>query len=427
MSPQSSPGGAPALPAPHDAGPSGRASIAPSAPRKVRQRLPLPALLVMALMGFILIATETMPAGLLPQIAAGLDVSLGTAGQLVSAYALGTVLLSIPAMALTRGMRRKPVFLVGIVGFLLVNTVAALSADIALTLAARFVAGAFSGLLWGMLAGYARRITDPGLAGRALAIASLGTPLGLALGTPIGSWLGAGFGWRWSFGALTALTLLALVLAAVLVPDAPGQRAESQISLARVLAIPGVAAILAVIFAWMLAHNTVYTYFAAYLGSARVPVTVDVALAVFGACALLGLGITGALIDRAPRLLVLASLLLFLAAGGIFFTGSHSPAAVLLALALWGVSFGGAAPQLQTAISVAGGENADMANSLLGVAFNLAIFAAGVLGAVLLGPFEGSSLPLPMVGLGAIALAIVAVSRRTAFPPRSHSGPPMRA
>src|SRR3954467_11185227 len=61
--------------------------------------LPVAALLVMALVGFLLIATETMPAGLLPQIAAGMDVTEGLAGQYVSAYALGTVVAAIPAVA----------------------------------------------------------------------------------------------------------------------------------------------------------------------------------------------------------------------------------------------------------------------------------------------------------------------------------------
>ncbi|MDD0857830.1 MFS transporter [Arthrobacter alpinus] len=346
----------------------------------VGHRLPLPALLVMALMGFILISTETMPAGLLPQIAGGLNIAEGTAGQLVSAYALGTVILTIPAIAVTRGMRRKPVFLLGILGFLLANTIAAFSADIMLTLAVRFLAGAFSGLLWGMLAGYARRITAPELAGRALAIASLGTPLGLALGTPFGSWLGTTFNWRWSFAVLSVLTILTALLALLFVPDASGQRAESQITMVRVFAIPGVSVILVVIFAWMLAHNTAYTYIASYLRSANIPLSVDVALVVFGVSALIGIALTGVLIDRAPRPLVLASLALFLTAGVIFFAGSHSLMAVLTALVLWGVAFGGAAPQLQTAISEASGENADVANSLLGVAFNLAIFGAGVLG-----------------------------------------------
>lgn len=372
----------------------------------------------MAFMGFILIATETMPAGLLPQIAGGLDTAEGIAGQLVSAYALGTVVLTIPAVALTRGMRRKPVFLVGILGFILANTITAISPNIALTLGARFAAGAFSGLLWGMLAGYARRITPADLAGRALAIASIGTPLGLAIGTPVGSWVGATFGWRWSFGALTGLAVLTVVLALALVPDAPGQRAESQIPMAKVFAIPGVSIILVVIFAWMLAHNTVYTYIASYLQSANISLSVDVALLAFGASALIGIWITGALIDRAPRPLLLASLTLFITAGVVFFFGAHSTAAVVTALILWGIAFGGAAPQLQTAISEASGENADVANSLLGVAFNVAIFSAGVLGALLITAVDGMALPVLMVVLGATALTIVFIARLSAFPAR---------
>lgn len=379
-------------------------------------RLPLPALLVMALMGFLLIATETMPAGLLPQIASGLDITEATAGQMVTAYALGTVVLTIPAITLTRGMRRKPVFLVGILGFLLANLVAGFSTDIILSLGARFIAGAFSGLAWGMMAGYARRISAPQFAGRSLAIASLGTPLGLALGTPIGSWLGTTFDWRLSFWVLSALTILTGVLALAIVPDAPGQRAESQIPMVRVFAIPGVSVILMVIFAWMLAHNTVYTYIASYLRTTSVPLTVDVALVVFGVSALIGIWITGTLIDRAPRPLVLVSLALFLTAGVIFIAGSHSLVAVLVALGLWGVAFGGAAPQLQSAISAASGENADIANSLLGVAFNVAIFFAGLVGAVLITTAGGMILPVLMVALATVALAIALMARRYAFP-----------
>ncbi len=380
------------------------------------RRLPWPALLVMALMGFILISTETMPAGLLPQIAGGLNVSEGTAGQLVSAFALGTVVLTIPAIAFTRGMRRKPALLAGILGFLLANTITVFSSDIALVLAARFMAGAFSGLLWGMLAGHARRISAPELAGRALAIASIGTPLGLALGTPFGSWLGSTFGWRWSFGVLSGLAMLTALLAIVLVPDAAGQRVESQIPMAKVFAIPGVSVILLVIFAWMLAHNTVYTYIAPYLRSANLALGVEAALSVFGVSALIGIVVTGMLIDRAPRPLVLTSITLFLTAGVVFFAAAHSLPAILVALVLWGIAFGGAAPQLQTAISVASGENADAANSLLGVAFNVAIFAAGLLGAVLVSHFDGMVLPVLMIGLAAAALLVACIARRTAFP-----------
>lgn len=379
-------------------------------------RLPWAALLVMALMGFLLIATETMPAGLLPQIATGLDTSEGTAGQLVSAYALGTILATIPLVAATRGMRRKPVLLVGILGFLVTNTVTALSSDVVLSLGMRVLAGAFSGLLWGMLAGYARRITAPALAGRALAVASLGTPVGLAVGTPFGSWLGTTLDWRWSFGTLSVLMALTLVLAVVLVPDAPGQRVESHLPVHRVLAIPGVALILAVILTWMVAHNTVYTYISSYLRSAEVALSVDVALVTFGVAALGGIAVTAALVDRMLRGLLLVSIGLFTAAGVILLVAPPSPAAVMIALACWGLGYGGAATQLQTAVSEASGENADVANSMLGVAFNLAIFGGGVLGAVLISQSASTTLPAVMIGLPLIALAIAGAARRTAFP-----------
>jgi predicted MFS family arabinose efflux permease len=417
---QQLPAGQPAqtAPAPHSNG----EVTAPSAPTPsidaAGERFPLAALLVMALTGFVLLATETLPAGLLPQIAAGMSTTEAAAGQLVSAYALGTVLLTLPAVAWTRGMRRRRVMLVGILGFLAANAVVAVSTDITLSYVARFVAGAFSGLLWGMLAGYARRITAPQHAGRALAVASIGTPLGLAVGTPLAAWLGTTVDWRWAFAALSLLTVITLVLAATLVPDAPGQPMETHTPLARVLALPGVAPILAVISTWMIAHNVMYTYVAPYLRAADAGLSVDLALVTFGVAALVGLAITGALIDRALRELAFASISLFIAAGVLLVAGHQSRSAVLVAIVLWGIAYGGAATQLQTAIAVASGPNADVANSMLGVAFNIAIFAAGVLGAVVFSAYDGLALPVVMITLALIALAIAGVARVSALPAR---------
>ena len=391
--------------------------MAPASP--LPERVPLAALLVMALMGFVLIATETMPAGLLAPIAAGLRVSEGTAGQLVTVYALGTIVMSIPAVTLTREMRRKPLFLSGILGFLLANTVSAISPNIALSLAARMVAGAFSGFLWGMLAGYARRITPARHAGRALAIASVGTPIGLAMGTPFGSWLGMTLSWRWSFGALSILTFVVLMLSAFLVPDASGQLPGSSLPIRRVFRLPGVGAILLVIFTWMVGHNIVYTYFASYLRSGHVNLSVDRALATFGVAALVGIWITGAIIDRWLRGLVLASLFLFVVAGTTLFVGHRSLVATLAGLVLWGVAFGGAAAQLQTAIGSASGENADVANSLLAGSFNLAIFTAGLTGAVLVDRFGGLVLPPAMIALAGIAFVLVLGASHAGFPVRT--------
>lgn len=381
-------------------------------------RLPVAALLVMAFVGFLLITTETMPAGLLAQIADGMSTSEGVAGQFTGVFALGTIVAAIPAVTLTRGLRRKPVFVVGGLGLLAANVVTTFSDAIALSLAARLVGGAFAGLLWGMTAGYARRITAPQHTGRALAIASLGVPTGLAVGTPFGSWLGTTLDWRWSFGTLAILTAVAVALVVALVPDAPGQEASSQAPLTQVLRLPGVGAILAVIVAWMLAHNINYTYISSYLASGDVGLSVDVALVVFGVAAIGGIALTGAVIDRTLRPLVLGSITSFALAGGLLVVGRGSTVVVLVAIVLWGLAFGGAAAQLQTAISIAAGDNADVANSMLGVAFNLAIFAAAVIGAVVIGTFDPVALPVVMVVLALAALVITHAGRRSAIPMR---------
>ncbi len=77
----------------------------------------------MAAMGFILIATETMPAGLLPQISAGLDITEGTAGQLVSVYALGTIAATMPGAGDRLGRHALPVVMTGLAALALVVAV----------------------------------------------------------------------------------------------------------------------------------------------------------------------------------------------------------------------------------------------------------------------------------------------------------------
>ncbi len=377
--------------------------------------MPWFALAALAAMGFVLVAAETMPAGLLPVIARDLDTSEGLIGQFISVWALGTVLVTIPALALTRGMRRKPLLLGAIVGLILANTVTAVAGDVVVALVSRFVAGAFCGVIWGMLAAYGRRISPPDRGGLALSIVSVGAPAGLALGTPLGAWLGTAFDWRWAFGGLTALALVVLVSIAVVVPDAPGQPRSARLPLRRVLVLPGVAVVLAVIVVWMLAHNTVYTYISPFLRASGTALGADLVLLVYGVSSIAGIALTAALIDRAPRALLHGSVATFVAAGALLLLGHASIVAVLIATVLWGLAFGGSSAQLQSALTRSGREHSDVANSFLPVAFNLAIFAGGILGALLLDTFDGLNLPVVMIALGLAALLLTIVGRRSAF------------
>lgn len=391
----------------------------PVPPRSAPQptRSPLAALLVLAATGFVLIGAETMPAGLLPEIASGLSTSEGTVGLLVSAYALGTVVVTVPAITLTRGFDRKPLLLVAVAGLLLTNTITAFSDSVTLSLAMRFLTGAFSGVLWGMLASYGRRISPPEAAGRSLAIVSTGAPVGIAFGTPLGSWLGTTFDWRWAFGGLSVIAAAVIVLVLLLVPNLPGQAPDERKPLRAVIRIPGVGMVLAVIAVWMLGHSTAYTYIAPFLRAAGTSASVDVVLVTFGVASIAGIAITGALLDRYPRALLHGTVVVFVAAGLVLLLAHGSDVAVFAAVALWGIAFGGAPAQMQSALTIAGGPDADVANSFLPVAFNVAIFGAGILGAGVLAGGGGFAPMAVLVVLGVVALFLTVVGRRTAFRP----------
>ncbi|GAB2649600.1 MFS transporter [Saccharopolyspora gloriosae] len=376
----------------------------------------------MALTGFVIIMTETLPAGLLPEVSSGLAVSEGAAGQLVSAYALGTVLAAIPAIAATRSLSRKPLLVLGIAGFVVANAVTALSGAYSLTLVARFVAGAFSGLLWGMIPGYTRRIVAAERAGTGLAVAMVGTPVALSIGTPLGTFAGALIGWRWTFAAMSVLAVALVVWVLIGVPNAPGQPSENRTSLLRVLLIPGVAPVLAVVLGWMLAHNILYTYIAPFLAFTGVGGRVDVVLLIFGLCALAGIWFTGTLVDRALRRLVLVSLAGFgLVALGLGVAGGV-PVVFYLAVLVWGLTFGGASTQLNTAVADAAGDETDIAAAMVTTAWNLAIFGGSALGAVLLETDDPGSFPWALLVLIAASLLVALFARRHAFTPGPRSG-----
>ena len=390
-------------------------SLPPSAAGTEPAPLPVAALLALAMTGFICIVTETLPAGLLPQMSAGLAVTPALAGQTVTAYALGSVLAAIPLTIATQHWRRRSVLLLTIMGFLLFNSVTALSTDYTLTLMARFFAGAAAGLAWSLLAGYARRMVQPEQQGKAMAIAMVGTPVALSLGVPLGTWMGQLVGWQTAFAAMSLLTVGLIVWVLAKVPDYPGQAGAQRIPLRQVLATPGVRPVLATLMAWMLAHNLLYTYVAPFSAQAGLTDRVDVLLLVFGASALLGIGVTGKLVEHHLRRSVLASLATFLAVSLVLAIKPDSKTIVYGCVAVWGLTFGGAATLLQTALADSAGKGADVALSLNVVAWNSVIAAGGVIGGLLLDTWGAQTFPVAMALLLGIGFLIALSARRHGF------------
>ncbi|AKC70610.1 MFS transporter [Pandoraea oxalativorans] len=378
---------------------------------------------------FVAAANETVPAGLLPQLAGSFRISESWAGQMVTLCALGAGLGAVPLTVLMHRWSRRMVLVVALLGFALCNAVTAFSSDFVLTLAARFVVGLATGLAWSEIATYARRLVSPSRQGRALAFAMLGIPLALAVGVPAATTLGHLIGWRWVFGGLSACALILVGWMLLIVPEvanAPGDGKSdatlapaARASVMDVLRLPGVRPVLAVVMLWVVAHYTLYTYIAPFLASSGMSERLATMLSVFGIFTLVGLWGIGLWVDRWLRRLALTALATFVVVIVAFGCWPTSWPVLMAGAVLWGLSFSGAPTILQTALGNAAGKHESVAQSMLVTVFNLSFAASGVLGGTVLATWGAAALPHVLLTLALAAWVVAFAARRHGFATRT--------
>jgi predicted MFS family arabinose efflux permease len=294
--------------------------MTPSAPAAV----PVRAIAFLSLAAFASAASLRVTDALLPQIAQDFSVSTGTAGHVVTAFAISYGLLQLVFGPLAERYGKYLVVTVAT----LVSSVAAIGCALAASLEsltlARFVSGAFIGALIPISLAFIGDVVPFAMRQPVLARFLLGQMLGLVGGQVLGGVLGERFGWRVPFYALAVLCLL---IAACLIYELrtnpltrggrrAGESAGFVAGIRRVLARPWARTVLATAFGEGLAIYGPFTFVAAYLHA-----TFGVSLAAAGgvmACFALG-GIAYAAV--APRLIQrLRERGLVLVAGGALVT-----------------------------------------------------------------------------------------------------------
>ncbi|WP_400564364.1 MFS transporter [Pseudomonas aeruginosa] len=378
------------------------------------ERLPFLALLALAASCFITILTETLPAGLLLPISADLRISEAMAGQLVTAYAIGSLVAAIPLSIATRAWDRRPLLMLTIALFAIINLITAISDSYILTLVVRFLAGMSAGLLWSIIAGYAARMVAPELKGRAIAVAMVGTPLALSLGLPASTFLGQFLGWRAVFVLMSITSAVLLIWIRWRMPNFPGQDARTKLTLRRVFFLSGMRPILLTLFTFILAHNILYTYIAPMVVPSGLAQQLSGVLLVFGIASLASIVLVGSQVDKRLRQLTLGSIMLFVIAVTGLAIGVELAPVVYLGVAAWGLGYGGSATIFQTATAHTAGADIDVAQSMTVVAWNLAIGGGGILGGLLL-TFGPEALPLATIPLLLVALVTVVSASKYGF------------
>ncbi|MEH7361309.1 MFS transporter [Priestia aryabhattai] len=176
------------------------------------------ALISLTLGAFAIGMTEFVIMGILPNVAEDLHVSISTAGQLITSYALG-VAIGAPILTIfTHRLPQKLLLCLLMLLFILGNAIAIIAPNYGILMGARLVTALCHGTFFGVGAVIASRLVQPHKRASAVATMMAGLTIANIIGVPVGTFIGQHLGWRASFGAITIMGIIAFIGIILFIP-----------------------------------------------------------------------------------------------------------------------------------------------------------------------------------------------------------------
>ena len=395
------------------------------------------ALLALTLSAFAIGTTEFVIVGLLPTVAADLSISIPSAGLLVSLYALGVAIGAPVLTALTGKLPRKAPLLALMALFTTGNLLAWQAPSYETLVAARILTGLAHGVFFSIGSTIATGLVPREKAAIAIAIMFTGLTVALVTGVPLGTFIGQHFGWRETFLAVAALSVVSFIGSALFVPrNLAHTPPASLLQQAKVLAEPRLLLVYAKTAIGYGGTFIPFTFLAPILTdlSGFSASAVGWVMLVYGVSVAVGNLWGGKLADRlgpipAMRIIfaLLAAVLLLLQ-----FTAPHPWLAVGTVL-LWGAVAFGNVPGLQVYVVKQAErftpQTVDVASGLNIAAFNLGIAGAAWAGGLIMTHWGLQH--TPWIGALVVLVSLVltqwsgVLDRRSGIPVRAAGGVPV--
>lgn len=373
-------------------------------------------LYLLALAVFVMGTSEFMLAGLLPAIASDLDVSVGTAGLLTSAFAVGMVVGAPLMAAFARRWPRRLTLIVCLLVFAGCHVVGALTPTFAILLLTRILSALANAGFLAVALTTATSLVPADRKGRALAVLLSGTTIATVAGVPAGALFGTALGWRSTFWAIAILCLPAVLGVLRGIPARAGRDAPSSLR-QELWELTSPRLLLAMALGALVNGGT----FAAFTFLAPVVTDVahldagwvSVALVLFGIGSFLGVTIAGRLSDRHPGLVLgIGGPLLLAGWVAMALLASHAVPLLALVFLQGMLSFGVGSTLIARVLYAASGAPT-MGGSYATAALNVGAAVGPVLGGFALTTGAGLLGPVWVAtGLTGSALVVALLSRR---------------
>jgi predicted MFS family arabinose efflux permease len=341
---------------------------------------------------FSQVTAEFLPASLLTPIATDLGVSVGAAGQVVTATSLVGIVAGLAMAIVTRAMDRRVVLWLLTALLIVSNLLSATAGNLPILLFARVLLGISLSGFWAMATATAMRLVPADALPRAISLIFSGVSIATVSAAPIGAYLGDLWGWRNVFFLAAVVGAVVLVFQMLTLPRLPPLTSPDVRTLFVLIRRPSVRLVMIAIALSISGHFAGFTYVRHFLEQVpKLPVTaISLVLLAYGVGGFFGNFAGGALVARSTKLAIVSGSAVIAVLALVLLVFGSSGVVAGIAVGIWGFAFGVLPVGFQTWMVRVASDEAESAGGLLVSAFQVAITVGAVVGGILVdgfGPF----------------------------------------
>ena len=342
---------------------------------------------ILAIVSFIAGMVELIVGGILDLVADGLDISISTAGGLITIYSLVFAISSPILLTMTAKFERKALLLWTLFVFLIGNVLSMASPTFTMLFISRMLSAASASLLIVLCVTIASSIVTEQFRARAIGIIFMGISGSLVLGVPIGLVIGNQFGWRGPFVLIVFLTILAMAGVYFLLQKIEPNPVISIREQLKTLKNSKILFAQLTSFLFLTGHLTLYAYLTPFLKTALHlnAQWISIFYFIFGISAVFGGGIGGWAADKwgskksILTFITVFSIVLFLLPKVTF-----SLVLFLIVMMIWSMLSWAITPAQQNYLIETSPETADIQQSLNNSALHFGIALGSLIGGVVI-------------------------------------------